>query len=139
MGELAKALVTLSWRVHQTQEEGPPVTDLEVIDLLANLDITAGQHADKPAVQKAQVWAAIEDQKDVAEAMRLDEAGDVAKTLAGDHVEEVESSDKEEDDIDDGCRGSGALSRRPTRNFHSTSAPWKITRRVWLDRGRQLA
>ena len=77
--------------------------------MLAKLDITPGEHAEEPAKHKAQVWAAIEDQKDVAEAMRLDEAGEVAKALAGGHVEGVESSDEEEDGIDDGCpEGGGA-------------------------------
>ena len=71
---------------------------LEVIDLLANLGITPGDHADEPAMQKAQVWAAIEDEEDVAEAMRLDETED---------AEELESSDEEEDDIDDVCPGGG--------------------------------
>ena len=58
-------------------------------------------------MQKGQVWAAIENQEDVAEAMWLDEAGDVVKALTGHHVEAVESSDEEKDDIDDGCPGSG--------------------------------
>ena len=39
--------------------------------------------------------------------MRLDEAGDLAKALAGSHVKEVEFSDEEEDDIDNGCPGGG--------------------------------
>ena len=120
-GGLAKTLDTLSSCVHQPQEERSPVTELEVNGLLANLDITPGKHDDKPAVQKAQVWATIEDQEDVAEAMRLDEAGDVAKTLPGDHVEEMKSSDGEKDDIDDGCLGGkGAKSSsyaKPSQHF----------------------
>ena len=39
---LAWALNKLSMRVHQAQKEGSPVTDREMIDVLANLDITPG-------------------------------------------------------------------------------------------------
>ena len=37
---IMKTLNTVSVRVHETQEEGSPVTDMEIIDLFANLDIT---------------------------------------------------------------------------------------------------
>ena len=66
---------------------------------------------------------AIEDQKDVAEAIRLDEAGDVVKALAGDHVGEVEPSDKKGDDINDGCPGGGGAELLSYAELRGTSAP----------------
>ena len=39
---LMKTLNTVSVRVHEAQEEGSPVTDTEMIDLLANLDFIPG-------------------------------------------------------------------------------------------------
>ena len=39
---LMEILSTVSVRVHEAQEEGSPVTDTEIIDLLTNLDITPG-------------------------------------------------------------------------------------------------
>ena len=63
--------------------------------------------------------------------MKSDDAEDLTKALAGIHMEEEESSDGEEDGSDGGSTGAnkGALNHRPTRTFHSTSAPWKSTRR----------
>ena len=104
---LMKTLNTVSVRVHEAQEEGSPVTDMEIIDLLANLDITPGGHADESAKQKAQAWATIEDQEDVVEAMKSDDAEYLMKALAGIHIEEEESSDGEEDGSDDGSTGGG--------------------------------
>ena len=102
---LMKTLNTVSVRVHEAQEEGSPVTDTETIDLFANLDIAPGGHADESAKQKAQEWATIEDQEDVVEAMKSDDAEDLTKASVGIHMEEKESSDGEED-------GSGDKSTR---------------------------
>ena len=66
---------------------------------------------------------AIEDQKNVAEAIRLDEARDVVEALAGDHVGEVESSDKKGNDINDGCPGDGGAELLSYAELHGTSAP----------------
>ena len=104
---LMKTLNTVIVRVHEAQEEGSPVTDTEIIDLLANLDITRGGDADESAKQKVQEWATIEDQEDVVEAMKSDDAEDLTKTLTGTHMEEEESSDGEEDGSDDGRTEDG--------------------------------
>ena len=102
-----KTLNKMSVRVHEAQEEGSTVTDTEIIDLLANLDITPGGHADESAKQKAQEWTIIEDQEDVLEVMKLDAAEDLTNTLADIHMEEEESSGGEEDGSDDGSTGGG--------------------------------
>ena len=95
--------------MHEAQEEGSPVTDTEIIDLLANLNITPGGHADESAKQKAQEWTTIENQEDVVEAMKSDAVDDLTNTLAGTHMEEEESSDGVEDDSDNGrTRGGGS-------------------------------
>ena len=83
------------------------MTDTEIIDSLANLDIPPEGHADESAKQKAQKCATIEDQEDVVEAMKLDAADDLTNTLAGIHMEEEESSDGEEDGSDDGSTEGG--------------------------------
>ena len=93
--------------MHEAQEEGSPVTNTEVIDLLAHLDITPGGHADESAKQKEQEWATIEDQENVVEAMKSDDAEDLTKALVGIHMEEEKSSDGEEDGSDDGSAGGG--------------------------------
>ena len=102
-----KTLNMVSVRVHQAQEEGSPVTDTEIIELLANLDITPGGHADESVEQKAQEWATTEDQENVIEAMKSYAADDLTNTLAGIHMEKKESSDGEEDGSDDGSTGGG--------------------------------
>ena len=51
--------------------------------------------------------ATIEDQEDVVEAMKSDDAEDLAKALAGIHMEEEESLDGEDDGSDDGSTGGG--------------------------------
>ena len=104
---LFKTLNTVSVRVHEAQEEGSPVTDTEIIDLLANLDITPWGHADESAEQKAQEWATIEDQEDIVKAMKSDDAKDLTKALACIPVEEEESSDGEDDGSDDRSTGGG--------------------------------
>ena len=126
---LMKTLNTVSVRVHEAQEEGSPVTDTEIIDWVANLDITSGGHVDESAKQKAQGWATIEDQEDGVEAMKSDAADDLTNTLAGIHMEEGESSDYEEDGSDNGSTGGGGSEPPSYAAFHSTSAPWKSTRR----------
>ena len=74
---------------------------------MANLDITRGGDADESAKQKVQEWATIEDQEDVVEAIKSDDAEDLTKTLMGNHMEEEESSDGEEDGSDGGRTGDG--------------------------------
>ena len=66
--------------------------------------------------QSAQTWASIEDQKDVVEAQRLDEADGVTAALKGLSVEGWESSDSEEDeeeDDEDGNIGGGRAEPPP--------------------------
>ena len=102
-----KTLNTVSVRVHEAQKERSPVTDTEIIDLLANLDITPGGPADESAKQKAQEWATIENQENAVEAMESDDAEDLTKALVGIHMEEENSSDDEKDGNDDGSTGGG--------------------------------
>ena len=49
--------------------EGPGVQDTKFADVLAKLDIRAGQRAHRGAIEVAQVQAALEDRKEVAEAL----------------------------------------------------------------------
>ena len=75
-----------------------------------NLDITPGKPAADTSVLVAQTWALVEDQEDVVEAVRSDQAEDVAAVLKGLPVEGDESSDSEdeEDDEDESMGGGGA-------------------------------
>ena len=52
MNGLMETLDTVGVRVHEAHKEGSPVTDTEIIDLLANLDITHEGHADESAKKK---------------------------------------------------------------------------------------
>ena len=67
--------------------------------------------------QSAQTWASIEDQKDVVEAQRLDQADGVMAALKGLPVEGWESSDSEEEEDDeedeDGNIGGGRAEPPP--------------------------
>lgn len=99
---LVETLNKLSSRVHPV-EQGSPVADL-----LANLNIIPGKSADEAAVQAAQVWAIVEDQEGIVEAMRLDAVDETTEQLNGPYAEEVDVFDDEKEDGADestGCRG----------------------------------
>lgn len=92
--------------MHKAWKEGSPETDTGIINLLASLDITPGEHADESAVQKAQEWVGIEDEEGVEDAMNLGEADDLAKAPAG--IDMGGSSlDSEEGENDDTRTGGG--------------------------------
>ena len=98
---LAKTLNNVSVRVRQADEQGSSVTDTELVDLLANLNIISGECADEAAIEAAQVRATVEDQEDVVEAMRLDAVDEMTEQLEGTGVEGVDSTDDEKEDGDD--------------------------------------
>ena len=86
----------------------------------------------------AQTWASIEDQEGVAEAVRLDQAGDVAAALKGWVVEGAESSDSEEEDDDDdedGGMGGGGAEPLP---YEELSQHFASLGNYLLKRGRML-
>ena len=105
---LAGALNKLSMRVHQAEKEGSPMADKEVIDVLANLDITPGLPAGEEAIKAAEVWATMEGQKDVIEAMQLDVIDEMTEALKGTHVNKVNAEEIEDSDDDTTGHGGGA-------------------------------
>ena len=132
---LEKTLNTMSLRMHEAQQQGTSIGDTEIIDLLANLDITPGETAAETSLRAAQRWASIEDQEDVIEVQQLDQAGSVAASLKGLALEGGDSSDSqdEEDDDDgnaaDGNVGGGAAEPPPSyAELSQYFAPWKATR-----------
>lgn len=90
---LAKTLTSMSSRVHEAQEKSYGV-DTELTEMLAALGITAGEPADAAAVRAAEVWATVEDQPDVVEAMQQDAVDEMTELLDGTAPAE-ESSDDE--------------------------------------------
>ena len=76
--------------------------------------------------QSAQTWASIEDQKDVVEAQRLDQAEGVTAALKGLSVEGWESSDSEEEEEEDdenGNIGGGRAEPPPYTELSKQFAP----------------
>lgn len=90
---LAETLTSMSSRVHEAQERSCGV-DTELTELLATLGITAGEPANAAAVRSAEVWATVEDQPDVVEAMQQDAVDEMTQLLEGTLLAE-ESSDDE--------------------------------------------
>ena len=87
--------------MRQADEQGSPVADTELVDLLANLNIIPGECANEAAIEATQVWATVEDQDNVVEAMRLDAVDEMTEQLEGTGVGDVDSTD---DDKEDGAR-----------------------------------
>ena len=128
--EPAESINDLSVRVHQAQQEGGPVADTELIDLLANLNITPGKPADEAATRAAEIWATVKDQEDVVEAMRLDAVDEMTAQLNGTHLDVEDVSEDEKEDGGGESRGRGREARegtrhRPTLHFRRTSAIWR--------------
>ena len=69
--------------MRQAEKQGSSVTDKEMIDVLANLGITPGLPAGEEAIEAAKVWATVEDQEDIVEAMRLDAVDEMTEPLKG--------------------------------------------------------
>lgn len=121
---LTKTLNAMSSRVHEAQQQGTSIGDTEIVDLLAMLDITPGKPAADTSVLAAQTWASIEDRADVVEAVRLDQAEDVAAVLKGLPVEGDESSDSEdEEDEEEGSMGGGHNEPPPYAELSQHFAP----------------
>lgn len=93
VGLLAKTLTSMSSRVREAQKRSCPV-DEELTEMLAALGITAGEPVDAAAVRAAEVWATVEDQPDVVEAIQQDAVDEMTEVLAGAALAE-ESSDDE--------------------------------------------
>lgn len=80
------------------------------------------------AIRQAQVWAKVEDQDNIVEAMRLD-TGDMPEQLSGMHVKEVYvgESDNNDDDSTVRVRRAGAPPR-PTWNVLRYWLHWRVCR-----------
>ena len=92
---------------NQAGEQGSPVTDTELVDLLANLHIIPGECTYEAAVEAAQVWATVEDYENVVEAMRLDAVDEMTAQLEGTGVGGLDFTDDEKEDGDDERTGRG--------------------------------
>ena len=104
--ELAETLNKLTSRVHEAKDHGSPA-DTELVDVLVNLDINPGEAADEAAIQAATVWALLEDQEDVVEAVRLDAVDEMAEPLSITFEEEGGISDDERKESDGESTGCG--------------------------------
>ena len=78
-------------------------------ELLANLDVTPGEAADEAAINAVRVWATVEDEDDVVEAMRGHAAEKITARLAGTHIDAdlEEEEEKNEEDAGDESTGRG--------------------------------
>ena len=110
--ELAEKLDKLSSRVHEAKDHGSPA-DTELVNVLANLDINPGEAADEAAIQAATVWATLEDQGDVVEAVRLNAVDEMTEQLNGTYVEERGVSDDEKEESDGESTGCGGIALPP--------------------------
>ena len=70
-------------RVRQVDEQGSPVTDTAMVSCSTNLRYIAGGCADEAAIEAAQVAMTVDDQEDVAEAIRLDAVDEMTEQLEG--------------------------------------------------------
>ena len=75
-------------------------------ELLVNLDVTPGEAADEVAMNAIRVWATVEDEDDVVEAMRRDTAEENMTRLTGTHID-ADSEEEEENEEDDGDESTG--------------------------------
>ena len=81
----------------------------KLVDVLANLDINPGKAADEAAIQAATVWATLEDQENVADAVHLDAVDEMTEQLNGTYVEEGGVSDDEKEESDGESTGCGGI------------------------------
>ena len=98
---LKDALNMLSMSVRDAQRQGSRVEDEDICEMLANLDITPGEAAGKEAMDAIRVWATVENEEGVAEAMRGDAVEEITARLAGTHVDADSEEEKEEEEDDD--------------------------------------
>ena len=95
--------------MHEAKDHGSPA-DTELVDVLANLYINLGEPADEATIQALTVWATLEDQEDVVEAVHLDAVDEMTEQLNGTFVEEGGVSDDEKEGSDrESTQGVGAL------------------------------
>lgn len=78
---LADTLNDVSSRVHAAQEGGSLLVDTELADLLAALAIPPGEPANDGDIKAGGVWAKVEDQQGVVEALRLDAVAGTTEQL----------------------------------------------------------
>eukprot|EP00903_Cladosiphon_okamuranus_P011316 g10668.t1 len=90
----------LSASVCDAHEQGAGIVDEEISELFAEVEIEPRKPVEGEAVRAIQGWATIEDDEEVAEALRLDAVDEMAELMAGtqvtpggDEEEEVEGSD----------------------------------------------
>ena len=67
---LTETVNTLSTSVHNAQQQGSPIEDEEISELLAELDIEPGKSVGEETANVIQGWATIEDDDEVVEALR---------------------------------------------------------------------
>ena len=81
--------------MRQADEQGSPVTDTELVCLLADLNIIPRECDDEAAIEAAQVWATVEDQEDVVAATRLDAMDEMTEQLEGPGAGRLDPADDE--------------------------------------------
>ena len=75
---------------------------------------------DEAAIEAAQVWATVEDQEDVVEAMRLDAVDEMTEQLEGTGVGGVDATDDEKEDGDNERTGCGSTVPPPYAEISSS-------------------
>lgn len=108
VAELEEALNALSSTVHRATGRGSSsVVDADLVEVLVNLDISPGKPADEAAIAAARVWATVEDQEDVAQALRLDEQDAILSGTFGDMRVVENGGGKGEEQDKDATSGEG--------------------------------
>ena len=121
------ALEALTETLNKLKRQSSRYPVEEFGDLLANLDITPGESTKEASIQAAKVWARVEDQDDVVEAMREDAVEEMAAQLAETSMNGRDASEGEGAGGDENTE-HGGVPHRPTLNFR-TLASWRGQRR----------
>ena len=136
MEGLAKTLNNVSVRVRQAGEQGSLVTDTELVDLLASLNIIPRECADEAAIEAAQVWATVGDQEDVVKTRRLNAVDEMTEQLEGTGVGGVDSIDNEKEDDENDRTGCGGTVPSP---YAEISSSFSLLERVAEEGGNDNA
>lgn len=94
VAKLVEALNALSVGV-QNAAQSLSVRGDELCEVLAHLEIVPGQPASSTAIQLAQAWAGLEEQEEIAEALRLDSVEVLTERAKSTFEDESNPSDDE--------------------------------------------
>ena len=116
---LTETVNKLSTSVGHAHKQGAGTVDEDISELFAELDIEPGKPVEGEAVSAIQGWATIEDDDEVAEALRLDAVDEMAALLAGTHV----TTGGEEEDEEEGTGDDNTGPERRTPPAYAELSP----------------